>query len=160
MYLCLSSSSDDSSSCCTAVWAQACGLKRKQVLSLSCIFGSFGVLDRFLLLLVCWWELYHDTATSVTDYSDLRNRDNFCSVCVGKHVTASRYCRFLCKTLRRWVPLLAVLFGVYVLPATCSFGFLCFRLCFRIVRLLGSIADTFHVSVFGGIWYNFTSFST
>ena len=36
---------------------------------------------------MCWWEQYHDTATSGTDYSDLRNRDNFCSVCVGKHVT-------------------------------------------------------------------------
>ena len=28
-------------------------------------------------MLVCWWEQYHDTATSGTDYSDLRNRDNF-----------------------------------------------------------------------------------
>ena len=66
-------------SCCSAVWAQACGLERKQVLSLSCILGSFGVLDRFLLLLVSWWEQYHDTATLGTDYPDLRNRDSFCS---------------------------------------------------------------------------------
>ena len=30
---------------------------------------------------------YHDTATSGTDYLDCRNRDNFCSVCIGKHDT-------------------------------------------------------------------------
>ena len=29
-----------------------------------------------------WWKQYHDTAISGTDYVDLRNRDNFCSVCV------------------------------------------------------------------------------
>ena len=39
----------------------------------------------------------HDTAISGTDYLDLRNRDNFCSVCVGKHVTVSRYCRFCAR---------------------------------------------------------------
>ena len=38
---------------CTAVWAQARGLKqkKKKVLSLSVIFGSSGILDRILL---CW----------------------------------------------------------------------------------------------------------
>ena len=59
--------------------------------------GSFGVLDRFLLLLVCWCEQYHGTATSGTDYSDLRNGDNFCSVYVGKHVGVSRYSRFCAR---------------------------------------------------------------
>ena len=29
------------------------------------------------MLLVCWWEQYHDTATSGTDYLDFRNCDNF-----------------------------------------------------------------------------------
>ena len=33
---------------------------------------------------------YHDTAPSGTYYSDLRNCDNSCSVCVVKHVTVSR----------------------------------------------------------------------
>ena len=36
--------------CRTAVWALACGSEPTQVLSFSCIFGSFGVLDRFLIL--------------------------------------------------------------------------------------------------------------
>ena len=69
----------------------------KQVLSLSCIFGSFGVRNRSSLLLVFWWKQYHDTAISGTDYLDFRNRDNFCSVCVGKHVTVSRYCCYCAR---------------------------------------------------------------
>ena len=52
-------------------------------------------------LLVSWWEQHHDTATSGTDYLDLHNLDNLCSLCAGKQVTASQYCRFWCKTLRR-----------------------------------------------------------
>ena len=51
----------------------------------------------FLSLLVCWWEQHHDTVTSGTYYSDLRNCDSSCSVCVGKHVTVSRYCRFCAR---------------------------------------------------------------
>ena len=34
----------------------------------------------FLLFLVCWWEQYHDTATSGADHSDLRNHDNLCRI--------------------------------------------------------------------------------
>ena len=84
--------------CCTAFWGHRhAGRNVKQDLSLSCIFGSLDVLDRFLLVWVFWWEQYHDTATSGTDYADLRNRDNFCSVCVGKHVTVSRRCRFCAR---------------------------------------------------------------
>ena len=95
VYLCLSSSSDEHHLLHSCLGK---GMRvGKQVLSLSCIFGSFGVLDRFLLLLVRWWQQYHDTATSGADYSDLRNRDIWCSVCVGKHVTVSRYCRICAR---------------------------------------------------------------
>ena len=50
-----------------------------------------------------------------------------------------------------WAPLLAVLFGVCVLPETHSFGFV---LC----ALLGLTVDTVHVSVFGGFWLLFHTF--
>ena len=60
-----------------AVWAQACGLEHKTPLPLSCILGSFVSAAVFLFVLVCWWKQYHDTATSGTEYSDFRNRDNF-----------------------------------------------------------------------------------
>ena len=39
--------------CRTAVWAQACGSEHKTSLSLSCIIGLFGVLDCFLIPVVC-----------------------------------------------------------------------------------------------------------
>ena len=101
VYLYLSSSSDEHHLLHSCLLHRHAGWNVKQVLSLSCIFGSFGVLGRFLLLLVCWWEQYHDTATSGTDYSDLRKRDNFCSACVGKHVYSITILSILCKTLRR-----------------------------------------------------------
>ena len=88
VYLCLSSSL-----VAQLFGHRHAGWSTQQVLSLSCIFGSFGVFNRFLMWLVCWWKQYHDSATSCTDLSDLRNCDNSCSVCVGKHVTVSRYCR-------------------------------------------------------------------
>ena len=82
-------------SCCAAVWAQACGLDHEtSFVGSSGVIGSFGVLDRFLLLSVCWWEQYHDTPTSGTDYSDLRNRDNL----------VSRYCRLRAGVLVKAVP--------------------------------------------------------
>ena len=40
---------------------------------------------------------YHNTGTCGTYYSDLRNGDNSCSRCVGKHVTVSRYWRFCAR---------------------------------------------------------------
>ena len=58
------------------------------------------------------------------------------------------------------MPLLTVLFGVYVLPETCSFGFFGSGYASVLCALFGSTADTVHVSAFGGFWYNFTSFST
>ena len=73
--LCLSFSSDEhhlSHSCLGT--GMRFGTQNK-FLSLSCIFGSFGVLDRFLISVgVCWWEQYHDIATFGRDYLDLRNR--------------------------------------------------------------------------------------
>ena len=78
--------------CCPVSWAQACGVEHKT--------NHFPSLDHsasalvFISLLV---EQYHDTATSGTYNSDLRNCDNSCSVCVGKHGTVSRYCRFCAR---------------------------------------------------------------
>ena len=44
-------------------------------------------------MLVCWWEQYHDTATSGPNCSDLRSRDEFWLVCVfGELASVSRYC--------------------------------------------------------------------
>ena len=81
--------------CCTAVWAQACGLDHKNkfrhfhsslvhTASRNCFYLVVG------LLVV----QYHDTATSGIDYVDLHNIDNLCSLCAGNHVRVSRYCRF------------------------------------------------------------------
>ena len=60
-----------------------------------------------------------------------------------------------CEQLLGRVPLLAVLFGVYVLPETYSFGFFWVWICFR--AWLDS--RTFQMSVFGEFWYNFTFFN-
>ena len=76
----------------------------------------------FISLLV---EQYHDTATSGTYNSDLRNCDDSCSVCVGKHVTVSRYCRFCARLgdgtstvgsgARQWERVLSANTGVHIL---------------------------------------------
>ena len=71
---------------------------QKQVLSFPSSFGSFGVRNCFFYLVVgLLVGKYHDTATSGTFYSDLRNFDNSCSGCVGKHVTISRHCQFCAR---------------------------------------------------------------
>ena len=88
VYLCLSSSSDDHPllhSCLGT--GMRFGTQNKFCHYRASLVHSASS-HRLLLLLVCWWEQYHDTAT---DYSDLRNRHNFSPMCVGKHVTVSRY---------------------------------------------------------------------
>ena len=80
--------------CCTAVWAQACGLDHKTSFVTSLHLGSFGVRNCFYLVVGLSVGQCHDTATSGTYYSDLRNCDNSCSGCVGIHVTISRHCQF------------------------------------------------------------------
>ena len=60
--------------CCTAVWAQACGLERKT--SFVIIVHLWFIRRPRSFSVVCWWELYHYTATSGTDHLELRNRDN------------------------------------------------------------------------------------
>ena len=56
------------------------------------------------------------------------------------------------------VPLLAVLFGVHVLPETYSFGFFWVGYASVLCALLGSTADAVHVSGFGGFWLLFHTF--
>ena len=82
MYLCLSSSSDDH-------------LLSHSVLGTGTRFGSQNKFCHYRAslvhsvsltvsssLLVCWWEQYHDTATSGTDYLDLHNLDKSLFICV------------------------------------------------------------------------------
>ena len=63
--------------------------QQEQVLFFSVFFGSFGILDR-ILLLAFRWEQYHDTASSGFEYSHHWNRGKYCPVCAGKQVTVSR----------------------------------------------------------------------
>ena len=79
--------------CLTTVWEQACVTEHKNKF---CHYRA-SLFTRcpksFVVCCWCfWWKQFHDTAISGTDYLDLRNRVNFCSVCVGEHVTVSRYC--------------------------------------------------------------------
>ena len=79
--------------CLTAVWAQACGSEHKNKFChcrASLVHSVSAIVRRCCWCF--WWKQFHDTAISGTDYLDLRNRTNFCSVCVGKQVTVSRYC--------------------------------------------------------------------
>ena len=97
MYPCLSSSSDDHPllhSCLGAgmrVGSQNkfCHFPPSLVHSVSAIV--------FYLVVGLLVGQYHDTATSGTYYSDLRNCDNSCSGCVGIHVTISRHCQFCAR---------------------------------------------------------------
>ena len=84
-----------------AAWAQACGLEHETPLSSSCILGSCVSAAVFLFVFVCWWEQYHDTATSGTGYSDLRNRDNFGLLVCWWTVHSISVLFFLYKVLRR-----------------------------------------------------------
>ena len=65
----------------TAVWAQACGLEHRNTFVVIVHLWTICIRDSFLFVSVCWWEQYHDTATSGTDSWDFRNRDNF-GLCV------------------------------------------------------------------------------
>ena len=59
--------------CCIAVWAQACCLGYKTSF---CHYRSSLVHLASSLVCCCrWWEQYHDTATSGTDYLHLHNLD-------------------------------------------------------------------------------------
>ena len=81
VYLCLSSSSDDRHLLHSCLGT---GMRiRTQKPVLSCIVHLWFIRrpQLFFSRCLCWW-------------SDLRNCDKSCSVCAGKHVTVSRYCRF------------------------------------------------------------------
>ena len=74
VYPCLSSSSDDH-----PLWHSCLGTgmrveSQKQVLSISRHLWFIRRRPLFAVVVVgVWWEQYHDTATSGTDYSDLRS---------------------------------------------------------------------------------------
>ena len=88
--------------CRTAVWGTGAVRNVKHVLSLSCIFGSFGVVDRFLIVVgvlvgssITFLPLLEQIIRTFATLT------NLCSMCADKHVTVSRYWSILCKILRR-----------------------------------------------------------
>ena len=60
-------------------------------------FGTQNKFCHYRASLVHSWKQFYDIVISGTDYLDLRNLDNFCSVCVGKHVKVTRYCWYCAR---------------------------------------------------------------
>ena len=85
--------------CCTVVWAKACGLEHKTSLVIIVHFWFIQCLPLFVA--VCWWEQYHDTATSETDYLDLHNLDRSLSSVCWQTRHSITILSILWETLRR-----------------------------------------------------------
>ena len=85
--------------CCTVVWAKARGLEHKTSLVIIVHFWFIQCLPLFVA--VCWWEQYHDIATSETDYLDLHNLDRSLSSVCWQTRHSITILSILWETLRR-----------------------------------------------------------